>query len=126
MKRVILVGGRFFGILKGVVFALIITTLLSAVLAAVMYFTDVSDGVSAVLVFLIGAASCASGAYAVCKAAGSKGLVTGGAVGMIFYIVLAAASLMIKKELSLDTHMLVMLAATVLSGMLGGVLGMPR
>ena len=118
--------GRFFGILKGAFFALILTALFSALLAAVMYFLEVPDTAVTVLVFIIGAVSTAAGAFGVSRAAGSKGLATGAAVGFFYYIILAAAALIIKKELALDTHMAIMLAATVASGMLGGVMGMPR
>ncbi|MBQ7793123.1 MAG: TIGR04086 family membrane protein [Clostridia bacterium] len=112
--------------LKGVVLALILTVMFSMLLAAAMYFFDVSDRTASALTFLIGALSCMSGAYAVGKAMESKGLATGGMLGIIYYIVLSAAAIIIKKELSLDAHTLIMLVCAAASGMLGGVLGMPR
>lgn len=115
--------GRFFGILKGTFFALIFTVMLAALLAAVMYFAEIPDAAVTILIFVIGALSVAAGAFGVSKAAGSKGLATGAAVGFFYYIVLAAAALIIKKELALDTHMAIMFAAAIISGMLGGVLG---
>ena len=111
----------FAGILKGAAAAIALTVLAAAVLAAMMYFSDVSA-----LIFLIGALSCAVGGFFVCRAAGTKGLANGAAVGLLYYIVLAAAALIIRRELPLDAHMLIMLAAALLSGMLGGVLGVSR
>lgn len=111
---------------KGAVLALILTVMFSLLLAAAMYFFDISDGAVSILIFLIAAISCTAGAYTACSALGSKGLATGAALGLIYYITLSLASLLIKKELSLDTHTLIMLAATTVSGMLGGVLAMPR
>lgn len=114
---------RVKGILKGTFFSLIVTAMLAATLAAAMYFLDIPDSAAAILVFLIGAVSSAAGAYAVSRAAGTKGMGTGALVGLAYYFILAAASLIIRKELALDTHMIIMLAATIASGMFGGVMG---
>lgn len=113
----------FSGILKGTAAAIALTVLSAAAFAAIMYFFDVPEPLVSALIFLIGALSCAIGGFLVSRAAGAKGLANGAAVGILYYAVLAAASLIIRKELPLDAHMLIMLAATVLSGMLGGVLG---
>lgn len=116
----------FSGIAKGTAAALLLTVAMSAALAAVMYFSDVPEFLMSFVIFLIAALTCTVGGFCVAKAAGSGGLLNGAAVGVLYYAVLAAASLLIKKELPLDMHMLIMLAATVLSGMLGGVLGVSR
>ena len=116
----------FAGILKGAAAAIALTVLAAAVLAAMMYFSDVPELLVSALIFLIGALSCAVGGFFVCRAAGTKGLANGAAVGLLYYIVLAAAALIIRRELPLDAHMLIMLAAALLSGMLGGVLGVSR
>lgn len=117
---------RAVGVIKGAVFSLILTIMLAVVLAVIMYFCDVSEIMTEICVFLIGAVSCAAGAFCVAKAAGNKGLVTGGSVGALYYVVLIMVSAIIKKELSIETHMVIMLAMTVFSGMLGGILAMPR
>ena len=119
-------GKRIFGILKGAFLSLIITLLLAAVLAAVMYFLDAADGLVTIIVFIIGAASTVGGGFWASRTAGSKGLITGAGVGLVYFLILAVASLMIKKEITLDAHMAIMLAATAASGMLGGVLGIPE
>lgn len=116
----------FSGIAKGTAAALLLTVALAAALAAVMYFSDIPEFLMSFVIFLIAALTCTAGGFCVSRAAGAKGLLNGAAVGVLYYAVLAAASLLIRKELPLDMHMLIMLAATVLSGMLGGVLGVSR
>lgn len=113
-------------IIKGVVLSLVLTLMLSALLAAAVFFGDISDNAITAFVFFIAALSCIAGAYASGKALESKGLITGGTLGLIYYIVLFFAAAIIKKNISSDSHMLIMLVAAVFSGMLGGVLGMPR
>lgn len=117
---------RLVSMLKGALLALILTVIFALLLAAGTYFFEIADGAVTMVVFLIGAVSAAAGAYAVSRAQASKGLVTGGTVGLLYYLILAAAALVIKKEINLDAHMAIMLAATVISGMTGGVLGMPK
>ncbi len=117
---------RFSVILKGAILSLILTVMFAALLAALMYFWDIADATASALVFIIAAVSCMAGAYASGKALGSKGLLTGAGVGIVYYIVLCIAALIIKKGVSVDTHTLIMLVAVTASGMLGGVLSMPR
>ncbi len=120
------IGKRLTITFKGAVLALILTLMFSLLLAAGMWLFDISDGLFSTLIFAIAAFSCMSGAYAVCKAIGSKGLLTGGLLGLIYYLILTVAAFFIKKDLGIDSHSLIMLVCAVLSGMLGGVLGMPR
>ncbi len=117
---------RVRGIVKGTVFSLAITLLLAVLLATVMYFCTLPDILCEICVCMAGALSCIVGAFAVAKANGSRGLLMGGCVGILYFLVLASASVIITKSLSLSTHNVIMLALSLFSGMLGGVLAMPR
>ena len=115
--------GRFSTIIKGTLFAVILTIILAFALAAVMYFFDIPDTAAIIAVFALAAISAAGGAFAAARAAGTKGLATGGAVGLLYYVILCIAALIIKKELAIDMHMAIMLTAVAASGMLGGIFG---
>ncbi len=117
---------RFSLILKGGVLSVILTVMFSLLLALAVYFFDVSERLVTTLVFLVCSLSAMSGAYAASRALGSKGLLCGGAVGIIYYIVIAVLAFILKKGFSFDSHFLIMLVCSSSSGMLGGVLGMPR
>ncbi len=113
-------------IIKGTVLSIAITAMLSLVLAAAIYFFEVSEGIETILTFAIAALSCMCGAYAAALTLGSKGLITGGTIGTLYYILLAIVACIIKKDFSLDSHSVIMLVCASASGMFGGVLGMPR
>lgn len=117
---------RVRGIVKGTVFSLAVTLLLAVLLAAVMYFCTLPEIICEICICMAGAVSCALGAFAVAKANGSRGLLMGGCVGIMYFAVLVAASVIITKNLSLSTHNVIILVMSLFSGMLGGVLAMPR
>lgn len=111
---------------KGALLSVIVTTMLALLLASLVSFGDIPDSAVIALIFFILALSCITGAYAAAKTLSSKGLLTGAALGIIYYIVLAIISLILTKSFSFNSHMLIMLISAMLAGMLGGVLGMPR
>lgn len=113
-------------ILKGGILALILSVMFSLLLAVAVYSLDVPEGLLRALLFIIAAASSSCAAFAACKAAGSKGLLTGGSIGILYYIVLLIIAVIIKKEFSFDLRAVIMLITALISGMLGGVLSMPR
>lgn len=113
-------------ILKGGILALILSVLFSLLLAVAVWSLDIPEELLRILIFAIAAASAACSAFAACRSAGSKGLLTGGAIGVIFYIALLAVAVILKKEFSFDLRAVIMLITALISGMLGGVLGMPR
>ncbi|MEE0944871.1 MAG: TIGR04086 family membrane protein [Clostridia bacterium] len=112
--------------LKGAILSLLVTFMLSTLLAALVCYGDVPDNAIIALIFFIAALSCMTGAYAISKALGSKGLLTGAGMSILYYIVLYLVSVILNKGVAANTHMLIMLVAVIASGMLGGVLGMPR
>ena len=117
---------RFVLVIKGVFLALILSVLFSLLLATLVYSLDIPDGLLRVLLFIVSALSAVFSAFAACKAAGSKGLLTGAAIGFLYYITLLIIAVIIKKDFSFDLRSVIMLFSALISGMLGGVLGMPR
>ena len=117
---------RLRGVVKGTLFSFVVTFILAVVLAMIMYFCTVPDILCEVLICMSGAISCAIGAFAVAKANGSRGLLMGGAVGILYFILLMLLALFVMKNIYFTTHNTTMLALSVFSGMLGGVLAMPR
>ena len=117
---------RFSVTVKGAILSLLVTLMLSTLLAALVCYGDIPDNAVTLLIFFIAALSCMAGAYAISKALGSKGLLTGAGMSIIYYIVLLVVSIILNKGFFANAHMLIMLVAATASGMLGGVLGMPR
>lgn len=111
---------------KGAVLSIIITALLSLLLTALVFCGDIPDKAITALVFFIASLSCITGAYSSGKVLSSKGLVTGGMLGIIYYIILLAVCSVITKNFAITSNMMIMLVSVMMSGMLGGVLGMPR
>ncbi len=117
---------RFVLVIKGVILALILSVLFSLLLSVIVYSLDIPDGLLRVLLFIVAAASAVCSAFAACRAAGSKGLLTGAAIGFLYYIALLIIAVIIKRDFSFDLRSVIMLFTALISGMLGGVLGMPR
>ena len=111
---------------KGAILSIIITVLLSLLLTALVYYGDIPDKAITALVFFIASISCITGAYSSAKVLSTRGLLTGGMLGIIYYILLLAGCLVITQSFALTSNMMIMLVSAMMSGMLGGVLGMPR
>lgn len=113
-------------VFKAVLLALILSVIFSLFLTVIVYSLDVPDGLLRIIMFLIAATAILCSAFSACKSLSSKGLITGGTIGLIYYIALMIIATLIKKEFSFDARATIMLFASLLSGMLGGILGIQR
>ncbi|MBS7297540.1 MAG: TIGR04086 family membrane protein [Eubacteriales bacterium] len=117
---------RFSVILKCSLLSDILALLLSLLLSACIFYMDIPDKAITAILFFIIVLSGMAGGYTGAKVMETKGLLTGGTISIIFYIFLCMISAVLNNSLQLNTHMLIILLTATVSGMLGGVLGMPR
>ena len=113
-----------YNLLKGVIGALAITILLTAIFSLVMLFVDIKPGISSGINVVITSVALIFGAILSAKLQGSKGWIIGLAVGVVYYIVLYGIGVLYDAEPTLGTLELIKFLLCIFVGMLSGMLGM--
>lgn len=114
----------YFGnVLKGVVGAVAIATILTAIFSLVMSFVEISSGIDSAINVGITSISLIFGTILAAKLYGRKGWLVGLSVGVLFYIALYAIGVLFGAEATLGLYDLIKFSLCVLVGILSGMLG---
>ena len=114
----------YFGnVLKGVVGAVAIVTILTAIFSLVMSFVEISPGIDSAINVGITSISLIFGTVLAAKLYGRKGWLVGLSVGVLFYIALYAIGVLFGAEATLGLYDLMKFSLCVLVGILSGMLG---
>lgn len=113
----------FKSVLKGLVWALMTTFLVTAVLSIVMHKLTLGEGVFNIIYVVISCLALIIGSLIAVKSYGSKGWVVGLAVGCIFYISLYIIGIIFGAEPTLTMYDFVKFTLCVFIGLLSGMLG---
>lgn len=114
----------YFGnVLKGVVGAVAIVTILTAIFSLVMSFVEISSGIDSAINVGITSISLIFGTILAAKLYGRKGWLVGLSVGVLFYIALYAIGVLFGAEATLGLYDLMKFSLCVLVGILSGMLG---
>lgn len=113
----------FFSLLKGIIFAYLITIPFFIFFALVLTYTNFPEKyiVLAVMATTIGSILFAS--LVLAKNVKNKAWFNGILIGFIYMVLLYLASSIVFKDFSLDRYILTMVLIGVLSGAIGGILG---
>lgn len=110
-------------IIKGIVFSYIITIPLFLIFAFILTYSNYPEKyVSPVVVIVTIASILLAGAFAT-RRMKSKGWLNGGVVGFIYMFILYLLSSVIFKNFSIDKHIISMGIIGILSGSIGGIIG---
>ena len=107
-------GINFKGVIKGTIFAILVTFVIILILALLSYFTGIDETV------IIGVIL---GTIAVSKAANSRAFVHAMLVCALYLIVLIGISLIVNNGIMFNTHFLAVIGGTFASGILGCIIG---
>ncbi len=110
-------------VIKGAVFAIIISVLLFMFLALVMLYTPLPQEAATAIAAAISLLCVFVGAYLCAKASGEKGWLWGSVCGLIYYIILYISALSAVKEFNFSLKTFIMTIIGMLAGMLGGIWG---
>lgn len=110
-------------ILKGSVFAIIISLILLFIFALLLTYTDISETTMIPVVITIVGISILIGSMVSTRTISKNGLLNGGLVGLIYGIILYLSSSLCLVGFSLTVYSLVMIAVAIITGMVGGVIG---
>ena len=103
--------------------SLAISVLFMCVLAVFVFFLNVSDRTTTMLIFVLSALAVFLGALLLAKNIPSRGLINGLILALIYFLVLSAVSFAVTGGISLNSTNLFRFLATLFAGMLGGILG---
>lgn len=110
-------------IFKGALFALTISFIMIVIMAVLMYFTSINEGVAAIGVYAGTAVGVVIGAIVSAKAAGGKTLFNCLAMGLVYLAVLAIVTLAVNGKVVFNYHLLAVVGAVVLCSVFGAVVG---
>lgn len=114
---------EFKKILKGVLFALVLSILLMGILAVFVFFMNISDRTVSTVILALSALSVFLGALILAKNISGRGLLNGLVLAAIYFAVLTVISAAINGSVSLESSNIIRCVSILAAGMLGGVLG---
>lgn len=113
----------FRNVLKGVVGAISVTILLTAILSLVMTFVDINSSMFSAIYVFITSIAVIFGTILAAKLYGKKGWLVGLSVGVLFYISLYAIGVLLGEKATLGVDVLIKFSLCILVGTLSGMLG---
>ncbi len=110
-------------IAKGVILAISASMILLFVFSAILTYTNVSESVSNPVIIVITAVSILIASQISTRKIRKNGIINGGIIGGIYIIVLYLISSIVTGNFSLGINAIIMIIASIIAGMLGGIIG---
>lgn len=119
-------GNNLIRILKGSVFAIVLTLILLLIYSALLTYTKLNESTIPIVVITITAISILAGSLVSSMNIKKNGLTNGALVGLIYILAIYLLSSIIGKNFSLNVYSIIMIIASVLAGALGGIIGVNK
>lgn len=110
-------------VLKGSVFAIAISLILLLVYAGLLTFTDISEATMTPVVITISGISILIGSSISSLKIKKQGMLNGALVGLIYIMFIYILSSILLAGFAIDTNSIIMIAVSVGTGMIGGIIG---
>lgn len=110
-------------ILKGIIVSYIITIPAFVIFSFILTYTDFPERFISAVVVIVSIVSILAAGIVAIKNVSSKGWMNGGIVGFIYTLVLYLLSSIVFKNFSIDRNVVSMTAIGILSGSIGGIIG---
>jgi len=108
---------------KGILISYIITIPLFSIFAFILTYTDFPQHMIKPVVLITTIISVLVAGSFVAKNAKSKGWLNGGAVGLLYMLLLYIASSIVLRDFSINRYILTIMIIGVLTGSIGGIVG---
>lgn len=115
-----------FNIAKGVVVSFIVTLILLFVFSIVLTYSNISENIITPTIIVITAISIFVGSTIANLKMNKNGLMNGALIGGIYLMIIYIISSIINQEFSLTINSIIMIIASIICGMFGGVLGINK
>lgn len=113
-------------IFKGIVLSMISTLILLFIFATILTYTDVSENTIMPVIIMVTCVSILIGSSIATHKIKKMGLLNGGVIGGIYISLLYIISSIINTGFSLDINSIIMISFGILSGTIGGIVGVNR
>lgn len=114
---------NIFIIIKGSIIALILTIIMLTIYALILSYTNVSENsMVAVIMTIIGMSILISSSLSNLKIK-KKGIFNGAIIGLIYILGIYLISSIITGVFSLNSNSIIMIIVSILTGMIGGIIG---
>ena len=110
-------------LIKGIIIAFFITTILIFILSAILTYTNISETFIPIGTVIVSSISILVGAFLSTHHIKKNGIMNGGIIGAIYIITLYILSSIISGNFSINTQAIIMIIICILTGAIGGVLG---
>ena len=110
-------------IIKGIIISFIITIILFYILGIILSYTSVPEKIITPAIIVITGISILIGSSVSLIKSDSKGMMKGGAIGLIYFGILYSISSILLKNFEINIYYGIMFAATCICGGIGGIVG---
>ncbi len=114
---------KFKMIIKGSAIAIIITIVALLILSFVLAYTDLKESFAMPIIWIILGCSIIIGSIISSRKVKSNGLINGSIVGFIYIFVLYLLSSLIVRNFALNTYSFIAIAISIITGVIGGIIG---
>lgn len=119
-------GSNFIRILKGSIFAVVLTLVLLLIYSALLTYTGLNENTIPIFVISITAISILAGSLISSVNIKKNGLTNGALVGLIYILTIYLLSSIISKNFSLNMYSWFMIIASIMAGGIGGIIGVNK
>jgi len=110
-------------IIKGIILSIIFTLISLLIFAAILSYTDLSENTISPVIIIISAFSILIGSSISTIKIKKHGLLNGSIIGGVYISLLYLISSIINTGFEVNTYTIVMMIASVLAGIIGGIVG---
>ena len=114
---------NFIRIIKGSITAIIITLILLFIFAILLTYTKLQENIISPVVIVVTAISILIGSSISTLKIKKKGLLNGAFVGLIYIATIYIISSLTGSGFSCNINAIIMIVASIIAGMLGGIIG---
>lgn len=115
--------GNLLKVAKGSIISIVISLILLLVTALILTYTNVSENIIPAAVIVISALSILIGSILSSMNIRKNGLLNGALVGLIYMSVIYLISSIAITGFGINTKTIIMLVASILAGVIGGIIG---
>lgn len=113
----------FMNIFKGIVLSFILTLVLLFIYSIILTYTSISENTIAPVIIVITIVSILIGSSISTTKIKKNGILNGGIIGLIYISFIYLISSIVQTGFGLNIYSIIMIAFSVLAGMIGGIVG---
>ena len=114
---------NYISILKGSLLAIVITIVCLTIYAAILTYTTISENTIVPVVLVVSGISILIASSISARKLKKQGMINGGIIGLIYILAIYLLSSILSAEFSLNTSSILMILVCIITGMVGGIIG---